>query len=135
LPSAKVRAPIVIVADPDLVVSVTEVAVTVTVPPAGVTKGAVNVSAVPLADELELRLPQTVLVPQVTVQVTPAFAVSLVTVAVTACWLPATAELGPLTETVIDAGGGLVGPMLVVEPPPQATKPLMTARPRVKKID
>jgi hypothetical protein len=123
------------VADPDFVVSVTDVAVTVTLPPAGTTIGAVKVSAVPLADELELKLPQTVLVPQATVQVTPAFAVSLVTVAVTGCWAPATAEPGPLTETAIAAGGGFVGPMFVVEPPPHATSPLIIAKATTSRID
>ncbi len=72
---------IVIEAVTDLVESDTEVAVTVTVAGLGTLAGAVNVVAVPLAVEVGVTLPQDE-PPQVTVQVTPPFALSLLTTAV-----------------------------------------------------
>jgi hypothetical protein len=72
----------VMVADADFVVSVTEVAVTVTVLPVGTADGAVYVVAEPLAVLVELNPPQAPVLPQVTDQVTPAFAESLLTTAV-----------------------------------------------------
>ena len=67
------------------VLSVTEVAVTVTVPPVGIAAGAVYVVAEPLAVFVGLKLPQAPALPQVTDHVTPAFAGSLLTTAVSAC--------------------------------------------------
>jgi len=71
---------IVIVADADLVLSVTEVATTVTVLLVGIAAGAVYVVAALLAVAVGLKLPHAEL-PQVTDHVTPAFALSLVTTA------------------------------------------------------
>jgi hypothetical protein len=63
------------------VASVVEVAVMVTAPPAGSAPGAVNVVAAPLAVCAEENEPHIPGLPQVTVQSTPAFAASLLTVA------------------------------------------------------
>lgn len=60
-------------AEADLVGSVTEVAVTVTVPPVGIAAGAVYVVAAPVGVVVGLSDPQAV-APQVTVQVTVGFA-------------------------------------------------------------
>ena len=68
------------VADTNLVLSVAEVAVTVTLPPVGAVGGAVYVVGTVLDVEVGLKLPQGALL-QVTDQVTPAFRLSLVTVA------------------------------------------------------
>jgi hypothetical protein len=70
---------IVILADADFVVSVTEVAITVTALPEGTATGAVYVAEVLV---MLLKAPQAPALPQVTDQVTPAFAGSLLTVAV-----------------------------------------------------
>ena len=70
------------IADADFVVSVTEVAVTVTALPLGIALGAVYVVALPLAVDVGLKLPHAPALPQVTDQVTPAFAESLLTTAV-----------------------------------------------------
>ena len=64
-----------------LVGSVVDVAVIVTVPPAGTTAGAVNVVAAPLAVWGGEKVPHAPELPQVTVQSTPLFAGSLLTVA------------------------------------------------------
>jgi hypothetical protein len=70
-------------ADADLVLSVTEVAVTVTVPPAGTLPGAWNDVATPLPVLVGLKKPHGGAPgPQFTVQVTPALAESLATTAV-----------------------------------------------------
>ena len=79
------RAAIVSVALADLAVSVSEVAVIVTVPPVGATEGAVYVvpfCSVPGGVDGGLNEPQT-LDPQAAVQTTPAFNGSLVTAAET----------------------------------------------------
>ena len=72
---------IVIVAEAVLVESVTEVAVIATVAGLGAEAGAVNFVAVPLAVEAVEKLPHCEL-PQITVHLTPAFALSLLTTAV-----------------------------------------------------
>ena len=72
----------VMVAEADFVESVTEVAVTDTVAGLGAEVGAMNFVAVPLAVEAVEKLPHCEL-PQVTDHVTPAFALSLLTTAVT----------------------------------------------------
>jgi hypothetical protein len=61
---------IVMTAATDLVESCTEVAVTVTVPPAGTVEGAVYVVDVPLPVVVVLNEPHALEVPQVTDQVT-----------------------------------------------------------------
>ena len=71
----------VAVAETDFVLSVTDVAVMVTVFPLGTAAGAVYVVAVPLAVCVAAIEPQED-PPQVTVQVTPALAESLATTAV-----------------------------------------------------
>ena len=72
---------IVMVAEAVFVESVTEVAVIATVAGLGTEAGAVNFVAVPLAVEAVEKLPHCEL-PQVTVHLTPAFALSLLTTAV-----------------------------------------------------
>jgi hypothetical protein len=62
--------------------SVTEVAVIVTVLPVGIVAGAEKSVATPLAVPAALKAPQALALPQVTIQVTPAFAGSLATKAV-----------------------------------------------------
>jgi hypothetical protein len=65
-----------------LVGSAVDVAVIVTVPPlAGAAAGAVNVVGAPLSVWASEKVPQAPVLPQVTVQSTPLFAGSLVTVA------------------------------------------------------
>jgi hypothetical protein len=73
---------IVIVAEADLLASVTEVAVTVTVFPLGTAAGAVYVVLAPLAVDALLNDPQAPLLPHVTLHFTPAFALSFPTFAV-----------------------------------------------------
>jgi hypothetical protein len=82
-------------AEADFVVSDTDVAVTVIVAGVGGAAGALKVVAVPLGVEAGLKLPHWAL-PQVTVQVTPAFALSLLTVAVSAAVLVAATDAGGL---------------------------------------
>src|SRR3974390_2667228 len=65
-----------------LVGSVVDAAVMVTLPPDAVEAGAVNVVAVPLAVCAGEKVPQLPGLAQVTVQSTPAFATSSVTVAI-----------------------------------------------------
>src|SRR5579871_3558537 len=69
------------VAEADFVVSVTDVALIVTVFPVGIAAGAVYTVGDPLAVEVGAKLPH-VLLPQETAQVTPAFALSPATFAV-----------------------------------------------------
>src|SRR5271168_1136977 len=64
-----------------LVGSVVDAAVIMTLPPAGIAEGAVNVVAFPLAVCAGEKDPQFPTVPQVTVQSTPALATSLATAA------------------------------------------------------
>jgi hypothetical protein len=73
---------IVIVAEADLLASVAEVAVTVTVFPLGIAAGAVYVVLAPLAVDALLNEPHAPLLPQLTVHFTPPFALSLPTFAV-----------------------------------------------------
>jgi hypothetical protein len=95
----------VMLAEADLVVSETEVAVTVTVAGVGTAAGAENVVAVPLGVVAGLKLPHCEL-PQVTDQVTPALALSLATVAVRAALVVAATDVGGLVSvTAIGALG------------------------------
>src|ERR1700722_6164446 len=84
----------VILAVADFVVSVTDVAVTVTVAPVGTADGAVKSVAMPARDLATLKAPPLAL-PQVAVQVTPALAESLVTKAVKAAPVETCREVGP----------------------------------------
>jgi hypothetical protein len=99
-------------ADADLVVSVTEVAVIVTEAGVGTALGAVYVAVPPLAVNAGLIVPHDEL-PQLTFQVTPALLVSLLTVAITPVLVPTFSEVtgGLRKDTEIGAGG--VGPELV----------------------
>ena len=81
----------VMVAEADFVVSVTEVAVTVTVLGVGIAVGAVYVVGAPLAVPVGLKEPHGE-VPQVTVQLTPLL--SLVTTAVRLAVAPVTSDVG-----------------------------------------
>jgi hypothetical protein len=81
VPSVSAGPTIEIVADADLVVSETDVAVTFTVPPVGIAAGAVYVVAALLAVVVGLSVPHAA-VAQVTVHVTPPFLLSPVTTAV-----------------------------------------------------
>jgi hypothetical protein len=109
---------IVIVAVTVFVLSVTEVAVTVTVFPVGTAIGAVNTVAPPLAVCDEPNDPHVAL-PQVTVHLTPAFALSFATFAVRFVVAPATSEAGAAAASVTTIGvvvGGGVG--FEFDPPP-----------------
>ena len=86
-------AEIVMLADADLVESVTEVAVTVTVAGLGTEAGAEYWVAEPLAVEAAEKLPHGEL-PQLTDHLTPAFALSLLTTAVRLAAAPALIEDG-----------------------------------------
>jgi hypothetical protein len=81
----------------------------VTVSGLGTAAGAVYVVAVPLPVDIAETLPHCVLA-HLTVQVTPAFALSLTTVAVSEAVLPTTSEEGgtdaKLTEIALVGGGG-----------------------------
>jgi hypothetical protein len=83
----------VMVAVADLVESVTEVAVTVTVAGLGAPAGALYFVAAPLPVEEEEKLPHGE-PPQFTLQVTPALALSLVTMAVRLVLVPASSDDG-----------------------------------------
>ena len=83
----------VIVAVADLVESVTEVAVTVTVAGFGAEPGALYLVAAPLAVDADEKLPHGE-PPQLTVQLTPALAVSLLTMAVRLVLVPASSDDG-----------------------------------------
>jgi hypothetical protein len=100
--------------------SVTDVALTVTVLPLGTADGAVYVVAAPLAVPVGLKLPHAPELPQVTDQVTPALAESLLTVAVRDCVALVCREVGgvPLKATLM-AGGG--GGLELLEPPHAAS--------------
>jgi hypothetical protein len=100
-----VAAVMVIVADADFVLSVTEVAVTVTEPPLGTADGAVYVVAVPVVVLAGLKLPQAPALPQVTDHATCGLAeLSLLTTAVSACWALVCSEAGgaALNATLIE---------------------------------
>ena len=106
-----VAATIVMVAEADFVESVTDVAVTFTVPPLGAADGAVYVVAVPLAVVLALKFPQAAL-PQLTDQVTCGLEdVSLLTTAVRDCVVAFCIEVGgsAAKATLIGWGGWLAG--------------------------
>jgi len=96
----------VIVAVADFVLSVTELAVTVTVLPVGTLLGAVYVVVAELPGEVAgLKLPQAEL-PQATVQVTPAALLSLLTFAVKLAEAPTARDVGGFeiaTEIAADA--------------------------------
>jgi hypothetical protein len=83
----------VIVAEADLVVSLTAVAVIVTVAGLGAEAGALYFVAAPLAVDEEEKEPHAV-VPQVTAHVTPPLALSLLTMAVRLVLVPASSDDG-----------------------------------------
>ena len=94
---------IVIVALADFVLSVTDVAVTVTEPPVGAVAGAVYVVAAPLAVAAGLNDPQEFA--GVQVQLTPPFDESFDTVAVSDAVAPAVTDVGGLAIVTAIAGG------------------------------
>jgi hypothetical protein len=102
----------VIDADADLVVSVTEVAVIVTEAGVGTALGAVYVAVPPLAVNTGLIVPHDEL-PQLTFQVTPALLVSLLTVAITPVLVPTFSEVAGRLRKDTEIGAGGVGPELV----------------------
>ena len=114
----------VIVAEAALVLSVTDVALMVTVLGVGAVVGAVKVVATPLPVLALLKLPQFD-AEQVTLQCTPPLAESFETMAVTEVLWPTFNELGGagLKATAIAGGGG--GGLL--PPPPQATNDAISA--------
>ncbi len=103
---------IVIDADTDLVVSVTEVAVIVTEAGVGTALGAVYVAVPPLAVDAGLIAPHDE-PPQVTFQATPALLLSLLTIAITPVLVLTFSDVagGLRKETEIGLGGA--GPLLV----------------------
>lgn len=114
----------VIVAEADLVGSVTEVAVTVTVLPVGIAVGAVYVAVLGV---VFVNAPQAPALPQVTDHFTPAFAESVVTVAVSAAVASVRSEVGaPVSVTDVVGGGIMV--VLGVPLPPQATSAAVAAQ-------
>lgn len=105
---------ILMVAGVDLVVSVIEVAVTTTVVPVGICAGAVYVVLGLFPGVVvELKLPQDELL-QVTDQVTPAAALSLLTMTDKLCDAPTTSDVGGVGLNVMEIPWGGVGPL----PPP-----------------
>jgi hypothetical protein len=91
----------VTVAEADFVGCVTEVAVMVTVLLVGTATGAEKSVATPLPELEALRVPQAPALPQVTVQLTPAFEESFATNAVNAAPLETWSEVGNgLRETL-----------------------------------
>jgi hypothetical protein len=102
----------VIDADTDLVVSVTEVAVIVTEAGVGTALGAVYVAVPPLAVNAGLIVPHDEL-PQLTFQVTPALLVSLLTVAITPVLVLTFSEVAGELRKDTEIGLGGVGPELV----------------------
>lgn len=101
-------AEMVIVAEADLVVSLTAVAVTVTVADFGTEAGALYLVAVPLAVDAAEKVPHGVLL-QVTAHVTPALALSLLTMAVRFEIVPASIEEGGWGENETEIGAGGLG--------------------------
>jgi hypothetical protein len=111
-----------------IAVLVSEVAVMTTVR-AGTVAGAVYVTAVPLAEAGELNVPQEPAGAQL--QVTPWFAESLATVAVTGIVPFAYRDVGVvLSLTVMKSGGGGVE-----KPPPHAASVAIMLRLKRKRID
>jgi hypothetical protein len=102
---------IVTVADADFVLSVTEVAAIVTEPAA---EGAVYVVGAPLVVDAELNVPHGEVL-QVAVHVTPAFALSLATLAVRVVVADATRVVGAGDAKATEIAGGVGG---VLELPP-----------------
>ena len=102
----------VIDADTDLVVSVTEVAVIVTEAGVGTALGAVYVAVPPLGVNAGLIVPHDEL-PQLTFQVTPALLVSLLTVAITPVLVLTFSEVAGELRKDTEIGLGGVGPELV----------------------
>jgi hypothetical protein len=106
---------IVMVADPDFVPSLTEVAAIVTVAGFGTVAGAVYVTAVPDALVVAESEPQPFGVAQESDHVTPLFALSFATVAVNICICPAaTVAVAGVTVTLRDEP-----PVVVLALPPQ----------------
>ena len=103
-------------------VSVTDVAVRVTVPPDGTVLGAVYVVGLPLGVEVGLNVPHVPI--GVQVQFTPAFLLSFVTVADTPTLLPVIIDEGGNSAKVKDIGWGPVPPppLVLLPPPPQALR-------------
>ena len=100
----------------DFVLSVTEVAVMVTVFPVGTDAGAVKTVAAPLAVCAGLNDPHAVL-PHVTVHRTPAFALSFVTFAVMLVVPLAARVEGGCAANVTEIAGGVGGFGLELDPP------------------
>jgi hypothetical protein len=98
----------VIEAEADLVVSVTDVAVSVTAAGFGEEPGALYFVATPLPVDPAEKLPQGAL-PQLTVHVTPALAVSLLTMAVRLVVVPASSDDGGWGENETEIGAGGLG--------------------------
>src|ERR1700722_833954 len=109
VPSASGGGTIVIVADTDLVVSETDVAVIFTVLPVGAAAGAVYVVAALLAVVAGLKVPHAA-APQVTLHVTPPFLLSPATTAVSGEVLLICKTAGGVdaNETLIPAGAAIV---------------------------
>jgi hypothetical protein len=101
-------AEMVIVAVADLVASVTEVAVTVTVAGFGAEPGALYFVATPLAVDAAEKVPQGAL-PQLMVHVTPALVLSLLTMAVRLVLVPVSSDDGGWGENETEIGAGGLG--------------------------
>lgn len=106
--------------------SVTEVAMTVTLPPVGTVAGAVYVVMLPLGVTVGLKAPQAAA--GVQLQVTPPAAESFCTVAATLAVPPVPSVAGGIVESVTETDGG-GGPDTGELPPPQpetvATMPIV----------
>jgi hypothetical protein len=110
VPSARgapLNAVTVIVADADFVLSVTEVAVTVTVFPVGTVEGAIKIVTAPLAVDAALNDPHAE-PPHVAVHFTPAFALSFATLAVILVVAFAASEVGGCAASVTATAGVIV---------------------------
>src|ERR1700760_1324578 len=109
VPSASAGPTMLIVADTDFVLSLTEVAVTFTVPPVGIAAGAVYVVAAFVAVVVGLNVPHAA-VPQVTLHATPPFLLSPVTTAVSADVLLIVNAVGGVAanDTLTPAGAPIV---------------------------
>ena len=106
--------------------SLTEVAMTVTLPPVGTVAGAVYVVMLPLGVTVGLKAPQAAA--GVQLQVTPPAAESFCTVAATLAVPPVPSVAGGIVESVTETDGG-GGPDTGELPPPQpetaATMPIV----------
>lgn len=95
--------------------SAVDAAVMVTVPPEGIAGGAVNVVAAPLSVWTGEKDPQAPGLPQVTVQSTPRFPESLVTVAINlAVWLCTIVLLGTPWLILMETGAVIVTVVVAV---------------------